>query len=932
MDYKKTLNLPKTQFPMKANLLKREPEQLKKWEEINLYRQVRESSKGREPFILHDGPPYANGHIHIGTALNKILKDIVVRSRQMAGFDAVYVPGWDCHGLPIEHNVDIEIGEKKKELSLADVRRLCRVYADKFIDIQRNEFKRLGVMGDWENPYLTMNYQYEAIIARECGKFARNGSLFRSKKPIYWCFTCQTALAEAEIEYQDESAPSIFVKFRVQDDLSHDYPELSGKSVYAVIWTTTPWTLPANLGIALHPEFEYVAVDVGRDEVFILARELMAYGMQTFGVTDYAVIAEIDPKALENKRCRHPMVDRDSLIILGEHVTLEAGTGCVHTAPGHGREDYEVGLEYGLDVYSPVDDNGCFTEDVAFFKGQFVFDANKNINKKLNEIGALAAEGIIEHNYPHCWRCKQPVIFRATPQWFISMDKTGLRRESLAAIDAVNWIPHWGRDRIYGMIENRPDWCVSRQRAWGVPIAVFYCKDCEEILQDQKIMEAVYSQFEQHGADIWFEKVVSDFLTADVTCSACGSKTFIKENDILDVWFDSGVSHAAVLEPRADLRWPADLYLEGSDQHRGWFHSSLLTAVGTRSQAPYKAVLTHGFVVDAGGRKMSKSLGNVVAPSEVIDKYGAEILRLWVSATDYREDIRISQNILKQLSDAYRRIRNTSRFMLGNLFDFDPAADKVSYDKMPELDRFALHKLHRFLEKTLKAYDRYEYHIIYHSLYNYCTLDLSAFYLDILKDRLYTSPPESEARKSAQTVMYLVLDALARLMAPLLPFTAEEIWAHMPAHSEKLSSVHLALRPEANPPWQDDGLAQKWETILHVRAETTKALENARDKKIIGHPLDAAVTLSVKEDLYDILQPYADDLKFIFIVSKISLRQDEILDDSFVSENVEGLSIKIDTAPGEKCERCWVHETSVGSDSERPSICERCQQALAEMS
>ena len=931
MDYKKSLNLPRTKFPMKANLLKREPEQLRKWEEIRLYDQVRNSSKGREPFILHDGPPYANGNIHIGTALNKILKDIIVRSKQMAGYDAVYVPGWDCHGLPIEHNVDIELGEKKKDLSLTDIRRLCRQYAEKFIDIQRDEFKRLGVMGDWENPYLTMNYQYESIIARECGKFAQNKSLFRSKKPIYWCFNCQTALAEAEIEYHNESAPSIFVKFHLQDDISGSYPQLKGKSVYAVIWTTTPWTLPANLAIALHPDFEYVAVDVGNNEVFILARELMEQSMQTFGISDYTVIADIDAKFLEHKRCRHPMVDRDSIIILGDHVTLEAGTGCVHTAPGHGREDYEVGLEYGLDVYSPVDDNGRFTDDVEFFRGQFVFDANKNINKKLNEIGAMVAEVSIEHSYPHCWRCKQAVIFRATPQWFISMDKTDLRRNSLASIDTVNWIPQWGRDRIYGMIENRPDWCVSRQRAWGVPIAVFYCEDCEAILLDQNIMERVYSQFEQHGADIWFEKDISYFLDDDVKCSSCGSKNFVKENDILDVWFDSGVSHAAVLEPREDLRWPADLYLEGSDQHRGWFHSALLTAVGTRKQAPYKAVLTHGFVVDADGRKMSKSLGNVIAPSEVIDRYGAEILRLWVSATDYREDIRISENILKQLSDAYRRIRNTSRFMLGNLFDFDPAVDEISYDAMPEVDRYALHKLQGVIEKTLKAYDQYEYHIIYHALHNYCTLDLSAFYLDILKDRLYTSPPKSDARKSAQTVMYFLLDALAKLMAPLLPFTAEEIWQYMPAHGDKLPSVHLALLPEVNNQWKNEGLAEKWETILNVRAETTKALEEARSEKQIGHPLDAEVAISAKEDLYNLLQPYAEDLRFIFIVSSVSLLKEKKLDGSFESEKVKGLSIKIGAAPGEKCERCWIHETSVGSDSEHPTICQRCRNALADM-
>ena len=929
MDYKKTLNLPMTKFPMKANLSKREPEQLKHWEQTRLHEQVRTSSKGRELFILHDGPPYANGNIHIGTALNKILKDIIVRSKQMADYDAVYVPGWDCHGLPIEHNVDKEIGEKKKELSLAEVRRLCRAYAEKFIDIQRDEFKRLGVMGEWEDPYLTMNYVYEAVIARECGKFAQDGSLFRSKKPIYWCCTCQTALAEAEIEYQDESAPSIYVKFRMQDDLSDEYAQLKGKSVYVVIWTTTPWTLPANLAIALHPDFEYVAIDVGKNEVFILARELMDQAMQAFGISDYSVIAEIAPKFLENKRSRHPMVERDSIIILGDHVTLDAGTGCVHTAPGHGREDYEVGLDYGLEVYSPVDDDGRFTDEVEFFKGQFVFDANANINNKLNEIGAMVAEGTYAHSYPHCWRCKQPVIFRATPQWFISMDKTGLRQNSLKSIDTVTWIPHWGRDRIYGMIENRPDWCVSRQRAWGVPITVFYCQDCEAILLDQQIMENVYSLFEEHGADIWFEKDISYFIPADATCSECGSKKFVKENDILDVWFDSGVSHAAVLEPRENLRWPADLYLEGSDQHRGWFHSALLTAVGTRKQAPYKAVLTHGFVVDADGRKMSKLLGNVVAPSEVIDKYGAEILRLWVSATDYREDIRISENILKQLSDAYRRIRNTSRFMLGNLFDFDPAVDQVAYEDMPEIDRFALHKLQQLVHKTLAAYDAYEYHIIYHALYNYCTLDLSAFYLDILKDRLYTSPPKSTARKSAQTVMHFLLDALARLMAPVLPFTSEEIWQYMPDRNDKESSVHLALLPVANSQWKDDDLGQRWGKILDVRADVTRALEEARAAKKIGHPLDAAVTISAEEAYYKALQPYAEDLRFIFIVSEVSLLKNEKIDGSYESENIEGLSIQIEAAPGEKCERCWVHETSVGTDNEHPTICERCQKSLA---
>lgn len=931
MNFKKTLNLPSTKFPMKASLARREPEQLKSWYDSGLYEQIRDSSKGREPFILHDGPPYANGYIHIGTALNKILKDIIVRSRQMAGYDAVYVPGWDCHGLPIEHNVDKELGEKKKDLSMAQVRRLCRAYAEKFIDIQREEFKRLGVMGVWDDPYLTMNYRYEATIARECGKFARDGSLIRSKKPIYWCFTCQTALAEAEIEYQDESTPSIYVKFALQDDLSGELPGLAGKDVSVIIWTTTPWTLPANLAIALHPDFEYVAVSIGDNEAYILARELVDECMQTFGIDEYSIIGDINPKSLENKRCTHPLYPRDSLIILGSHVTLDAGTGCVHTAPGHGREDYEVGLLYDLEVYSPVDDQGRFTDEVDCFKGEFVFDANKNINAKLNETGTLLHEARFEHSYPHCWRCKQSVIFRATPQWFISMNKTGLRQKSLEAIDAVQWIPHWGRDRIYGMIENRPDWCVSRQRAWGVPIAVFYCEECETLLLDEQIMQDIYRLFEEHGADVWFEKDVSELLPEDVVCQGCGGKRFVKETDILDVWFDSGVSHAAVLEQRPYLRWPADLYLEGSDQHRGWFHSALLTAVGTRDRAPYEAVLTHGFVVDAEGRKMSKSIGNVISPSEVIEKYGAEILRLWVSASDYREDIRISDNILKQLTDAYRRIRNTSRFMLGNLYDFDPDHDTVAYEAMPQIDRFALHKLQELIEKGRKAYDAYEFHMIYHALYNYCTLNLSAFYLDILKDRLYTSAPQSVARKSAQTVLHTTLDAIARLMAPILPFTADEIWQYMPVGDSKESNIHLSLLPPANAEFKDGDLADRWEFMLTIRGEVTKALEAARSQKLIGHPLDAAVTISLSGEAYDKLQPFAAELRSLLIVSQASLAKDAGLENAFCSDEIDELLIGVDPAPGEKCERCWVHDTTVGSSSEQPTICQRCQDSLSQI-
>ncbi len=932
MDYKKTLNLPSTKFPMKANLANREPAQLEAWENMQLHAKVRAAADGRERFVLHDGPPYANGHIHIGTALNKILKDIIVRSRQMTGYDAVYVPGWDCHGLPIEHNVDKELGAKKRDLSQADVRRLCRSYAEKFIDIQRDEFKRLGVLGDWDHPYLTMNYLYEATIARECWKFALNKSLFRSKKPIYWCNDCQTALAEAEIEYADEASPSIFVKFPLIDDLTQEFPALAGKNLFVVIWTTTPWTLPANMAITLHPDFVYSAVDIGRNDVLILAKDLVETCMATFGFGNYRILADIEAGRLENKQCRHPLYDRGSLIILGNHVTLDAGTGCVHTAPGHGREDYEVGLQYGLDVYSPVDDRGRFTDEVEFFKGQFVFDANTAINAKLKERGALITEESFEHSYPHCWRCKQPVIFRATPQWFISMDKTGLRERTLTEIDRVKWIPAWGRERIYGMIENRPDWCVSRQRAWGVPIAVFYCEDCGALLLDDAILERICESFATHGADIWFEKPAEYFLPDGAACPGCGGVSVTKEDDILDVWFDSGVSHAAVLEQRSNLNWPADLYLEGSDQHRGWFHSSLLTAVGTRDRAPYKSVLTHGFVVDADGRKMSKSLGNVVAPKEVIDRYGAEILRLWVTASDYREDVRISENILRQLSDAYRRIRNTARFILGNLNDFNPQADSVAYEAMPQIDRFALHKLQELTEIVCRAYEKFEFHVIYHRLYNYCTIDLSAFYLDILKDRLYTSPADSSRRRSAQTVMYAIVDAMARLMAPILAFTAEEIWAYMPDRPDKEESIHMACLPQVHAEWKDEALRESWETLLAVRAEVTKALEAARARKLIGHPLDAAVTLSAPATVHAALEPHAEELRSILIVSQALLVLDKDLDDAYVCQEIQGLRIKVEKAAGEKCERCWVHDTTVGRFSEHPTICHRCKTSLEAIS
>ncbi len=925
MDYKDTLNLPQTAFPMKANLAKREPELLAKWEEMKLYEQLRIQSETREPYILHDGPPYANGNIHLGTALNKILKDMIIKSRQMSGFNSMYVPGWDCHGLPIEHHVDKELGPRKKSMSKVEIRGYCREYAKRYIDIQRAEFKRLGVLGEWENPYLTMSYDYEATIARELGRFFKAGSVVKSKKPIYWCSSCGTALAEAEVEYHNHASPSIYVKFPLKADGRAKFPELGDGPVHVIIWTTTPWTLPANLAITLHPDFEYVAVKVG-DETWIMAEGLLESCMKTFKVDDWSIVRSFRSEELKGLKCEHPFLDRESVIVLGGHVTLEAGTGCVHTAPGHGREDYEMALEYGLEVYSPVDDEGKFTSDVEFFAGQPVFAANKAVIAKLEEKGKLIIEKGVEHSYPHCWRCKKPVIFRATEQWFISMDKTGLRKSALEWIERVEWIPSWGRDRIHNMIANRPDWCISRQRSWGVPITVFFCKDCGEMLASEEAFERIVALFEQEGADCWFSKTPEEILPAGTVCDKCGGSSFKKEMDILDVWFDSGVSHAAVLEKRPHFRSPADLYLEGSDQHRGWFHSSLLTAVGTRGVAPYKAVLTHGFVVDGQGYKMSKSLGNVIAPEEIIRQFGAEILRLWVSGEDYRDDIRISQDILKRLSEAYRRIRNTCRFILGNISDFDPAKDAMPYQQMEELDRFALFQLQDLIEKIRKAYERFEFHRVHHAIYNYCVVDLSAFYLDILKDRLYISTTDGPARRSAQTALYTILTALLKLMAPILSFTAEEAWWCMP--HRKSESVHMESFPEVDPACRDEALGGRWQVILNLRGEVTKALEEARKAKVIGHPLDAMVRLALPADMQAVSFADLELLRSVFIVSKVTLEAPGDLLNAVESIEIPGVKIQVESSSAPKCERCWVRDESVGSHEDHPTLCNRCYDVL----
>jgi isoleucyl-tRNA synthetase len=928
MDYKKTLNLPATQFAMKANLPQREPEQLKQWDEKKIYEKLREQSKDKPLFILHDGPPYANGHLHMGHAINKILKDIIVRSRQMAGFNAPYVPGWDCHGLPIEHNVDKQLGSKKKQMTPVQIRQECRAYAAKFVDIQKDEFKRFGVTGQWDDPYLTMNYAYEAAIARECGEFALTGDMFLGKKPIHWCCSCQTALAEAEIEYHDHTSPSIYVTFPLKDDISRLVPDIGNEPAAMVIWTTTPWTIPANLGICLHPKFVYAAVKTDAHGVLILAKELVEKVMKTLGIENFTIVAELNPLDLENKKCTHPIYGRDSLIILGDHVTLEAGTGCVHTAPGHGADDYAVGKEYGLDCYSPLEDTGVFSKEVPLFGGEFIFKANKHINAVLAEKGALLQNENLSHSYPHCWRCKNPVIFRATPQWFISMDKLGLRKKTLEQINHVKWIPSWGKERIYSMIENRPDWCLSRQRSWGVPIPIFHCSECKHIYVTRASVDKIHDLFSTHSSDIWFDKDAADLMPDNAVCEKCKSTAFTKDHNILDVWFDSGVSHAAVLTQRPGLRRPADLYLEGSDQHRGWFHSSLLTAVGRTGKAPYKAVLTHGFVVDEAGHKMSKSVGNVVAPEKVIKQYGADVLRLWAASADYRGDVSISDNIIRQLSDAYRRIRNTCRFMLGNFSDFDLKTDARPISGMGELDRFILHRLFQVSQKSVRAYENYEFHTIYHALHNFCVVDLSAFYLDIIKDRLYTFPPASAKRRDAQTVMALILDTLVKIMAPILPFTAEEIYAYMPPGDDKKESVHMEPMAVPDPRWQDRNLADKWTRILTLRSEVTKALEAARKEKLIGHPLDAALEIKLPDmDLRQTVQDLDLDLSDIFIVSSARLVDDPD-PGGFQGKEIPGLEIVVKKASGEKCDRCWRFSNTIGQDSSHPTACDRCTAAL----
>ncbi|MDP3183041.1 MAG: isoleucine--tRNA ligase [Desulfobaccales bacterium] len=922
MDYKETLNLPRTAFPMKADLPRREPGILARWAEIDLYGCLRAKSAGRSRFILHDGPPYANGHIHLGHALNKILKDIIIKSKQMAGYDCPYVPGWDCHGLPIEHQVDKGLKAKGLKLSQVEVRQRCRTYAQEFIGIQRQEFERLGVLGDWAHPYLTMNNAYVAAILEEYGRFFFSGAIYRSKKPIHWCATCQTALAEAEVEYEEHRTPSIYVKFPLLTP-PPGAPELAGRPVSVVIWTTTPWTLPANLAIAVHPELEYAVLTVGQ-ELLVVAADLAAGVLALWGLKGEEVL-RLKGRRLEGGICRHPWLERDSQVILADYVTLEAGTGLVHIAPGHGQEDYDSGRKYGLSPYSPVDDRGRFTGEVPEFAGQGVWKANAGIIELLKQKERLLFATQTSHSYPHCWRCKKPIIFRATEQWFISMEKNDLRHKALEAIDKVTWIPRWGRERIYQMVERRPDWCISRQRAWGVPIVAFHCQGCGEVLLTQEILEGLIQRARVEGADFWFTTPAAALLSPGTRCSRCGGADFQKERDILDVWFDSGVSFAAVLEPDPTLGLPADLYLEGSDQHRGWFHSSLLAAVGTRGQAPYKGVLTHGFVVDGEGRKMSKSLGNVIAPQEVMNTYGAEILRLWVASEDYRDDVRLSNDILKQLADAYRRFRNTARFMLGNLYDFDPPRHWLAPDEREELDRLALSWYVQLIAKVRKAYEDYEFHLAFHRLHQFCAVEMSALYLDILKDRLYVSRADSRERLSAQSTLWDLVKGLTLLMAPILSFTAEEVWELLPGLGRP-ESVHLAAFPEPPAGFPDEVLLAKYEFLLKVRKEVNRALEIVRKTKRIAASQEVVVNLGATGELYEKLKSQRSDLQIITQVAGLNIG--DFSGEGIIAEEIRDLTILIGKAMGEKCVRCWFHYPGVGEDPRHPQVCARCRQVM----
>lgn len=930
-DYKNTLNLPHTDFPMKANLAQREPEFSHHWEQIQLYQKLREKNKNNKKFILHDGPPYANGHIHIGHAVNKVLKDIVVKAKTFSGFDAPFVPGWDCHGLPIELNVEKKFGAAGDKLTAKEFREQCRLYAEEQISIQREEFKRLGVVGDWNNPYRTMDFSYEANIIRALAKIIANGHLQQGFKPVHWCVNCGSALAEAEVEYANKISPAIDVKFKVVDAKAlearlpvNNRNHLGEGSVSIPIWTTTPWTLPANEAVALNAEIDYSLIQINSThgtERLIIASDLVEACLARYQITEHQQIIKVKGNVLENLLLQHPFYNRQVPVVLGDHVTLETGTGAVHTAPAHGQEDYMVGLHYKLPLINPVGSNGCYLPTVEFFAGEHVLKANSKVIELLKENNALLSEQKLDHSYPHCWRHKTPLIFLATPQWFISMEQNKLRTEAIAAIHQVQWVPEWGQARIEGMIAGRPDWCISRQRAWGVPLSLIVHKQTRALHPEQiNLMEKIAQRVEQKGIEAWHELNLNELID--------DTEHYEKINDTLDVWFDSGVSHFCVLAKNKVLQWPADLYLEGSDQHRGWFHSSLLTAIGMHSVAPYKAVLTHGFTVDEKGRKMSKSLGNVIAPEKVINSLGADILRLWISSTDYRGEIAVSDEILKRTGEAYRRIRNTLRFLLANLHDFDPVQHLVTTENMLALDRWIVKRAHSLQNEITQAYDDYQFHVIYHKLHNFCINELGSFYLDIIKDRQYTTKKDIVPRRSAQTALYHIAEAMVRWCAPILSFTAEELWRYLPgkrSESVFLNTWYQFPVTECNELFSDDD----WQKIINVRSAVNKEIENKRSAGLMGAALEAEVTLYCDHSLKILLDKLGNELRFILITSLANvLTLDERSTDA-ISSQFENLWINVTPSSHAKCARCWHRRADVGSNAEHPEICGRCVENVA---
>ncbi|WP_163182875.1 isoleucine--tRNA ligase [Neobacillus sedimentimangrovi] len=917
MEYKDTLLMPQTDFPMRGNLPKREPEIQAKWDEMNIYQKVQERTKQRPIFVLHDGPPYANGDIHIGHALNKILKDFIVRYKSMSGYHAPYVPGWDTHGLPIEQALTNK-GVKRKEMSVAEFRKLCAEYALEQIDNQRTQFKRLGVRGDWQNPYITLKSEYEAQQIKVFGEMAKKGYIYKGLKPVYWSPSSESALAEAEIEYKDKRSPSIYVGFKVKDGKN-----VLDQDTQIVIWTTTPWTIPANLGISVHPDLTYVVVSVNNQK-YVVAEALLEAVKKEIGWEETTIVKKLKGTDLEYVVAAHPLYDRDSLVMLGEHVTTDAGTGCVHTAPGHGEDDFLVGQKYGLDVLNPVDDKGYMTSEAPGFEGLFYDEANKPITQALEEAGALLKLSFITHSYPHDWRTKKPVIFRATAQWFASIKD--FRNELLDAIKETKFVPAWGEIRLFNMVRDRGDWCISRQRVWGVPIPVFYAENGEAIITDETINH-VSDLFRQYGSNVWFEREAKDLLPEGFTHPGSPNGIFTKETDIMDVWFDSGSSHQAVLHERSDLVRPADLYLEGSDQYRGWFNSSLSTAVAVTGKAPYKGVLSHGFVLDGEGRKMSKSLGNVVVPAKVMNQLGADILRLWVASVDYQADVRVSDAILKQVAEVYRKIRNTFRFLLGNLADFDPTKDKVSYENLREVDQFMLVKLNKLIKTVRNAYEKYEFAGIYHAVNNFCTLDLSAFYLDFAKDVLYIEAVDHPERRAIQTVLYESLLALTKLVSPILPHTADEVWSYIPHVEEE--SVQLTDFPEYQELEGAQQLEEKWTAFMKLRDDVLKALEEARNAKLIGKSLTAKVTLYVNEKTKALLDSINENLQQLFIVSgfEVAGSYDEAPENA---SKLDTAAIVVTKAEGETCERCWVVTPDVGHDKDHPTLCPRCARVVKE--